>query len=183
MSISVGLLEVGSLSRGIQIADGCLKTADITLTIRTTCPGKMFLILSGEISAVKSAVEQAQETSAQSITGSILLGNIHPDVLPALSGVSDLPPEERAAMGIIETFSVIAALHAADTAAKAAQIRIIDIRPAYGLGGKGLVIFTGSVGDVQTALEHVIALLKEEGDLLDAVAIPAPHAHLWEQLA
>jgi len=65
MSISVGLLEVGSLSRGIQIADGCLKTADITLTIRTTCPGKMFLILSGEISAVQSAIEQAKETSFQ----------------------------------------------------------------------------------------------------------------------
>ncbi|CEP66533.1 Polyhedral organelle shell protein PduT [Moorella glycerini] len=180
MGIAVGLIELKSLARGLMVADSCLKAAPVDLKIRTTCPGKSLIILTGEISAVTSAVEHGVATGGVTVVNSLILGNLHPGVLPALSGVATATP--KSAMGVLETFSVTAAIKAADTAAKAAIVELLDIRPAYGLGGKGVVILTGSVGAVQAAVNAATPPLKEEGELVDAVVIPSPHPELWEQL-
>ncbi|MGI9860370.1 BMC domain-containing protein [Moorella naiadis] len=181
MGIALGLIELKSLARGLQVADSCLKAAPVTVKIRTTCPGKSLIAVSGEISAVQSAVAHGVTSGGVTVIASLVLGNLHPGVWPALAGV--VPGETKGALGVIETFSVTAAIKAADTAAKAAIIELRDIRPAYGLGGKGVVILTGSVGAVQAAVDAATLPLKEEGELVDAVVIPSPHPEVWEQLA
>lgn len=180
MGMAIGLLELKSLARGLMVADSCFKAAPVDVKIRTTCPGKSLIVISGEISAVQSAVEHGAATGGVTVIGSLVLGNLHPGVLPALAGVTGA--KSRGALGIVETFSVAGAIRAADTAAKAASIELLDIRPAYGMGGKGIVILTGSVGAVQAAVDVAVIPLKDEGDLVDAVVIPAPHPELWEQL-
>ncbi|APC09189.1 BMC domain-containing protein [Neomoorella thermoacetica] len=180
MGIAIGLIELKSLARGLMVADSCLKAAPVTVKIRTTCPGKSLIILSGEISAVNGAVEHGVTTGGITVVSSLILGNLHPGVLPALAGV--VAVTSKGALGVLETFSVTAAIKAADTAAKAAVVELLDIRPAYGLGGKGVVILTGSVGAVQAAVNAATLPLKEEGELVDAVVIPSPHPEVWNQL-
>ncbi|QGP93254.1 BMC domain protein [Neomoorella glycerini] len=181
MGIAIGLIELKSLARGVMVADGCLKAAPVSVKIRTTCPGKSLIILSGEISAVNSAVEYGLNNGGITVISSLVLGNIHLGVLPALVGIAEVTT--KGALGVIETFSVTAAIKAADTAAKAAVVELLDIRPAYGLGGKGVVILTGGVGAVKAAVNAATLPLKEEGELVDAVVIPSPHPELWDQLA
>jgi microcompartment protein CcmL/EutN len=57
MGIAVGIIELRSMARSFLVADRCMKTAPVDLQIRITCPGKSLLMMSGEISAVQSAVE------------------------------------------------------------------------------------------------------------------------------
>lgn len=180
VSLAVGLMEIKSLARGMLVADSCLKVAPVSLRVRTTCPGKSLLIINGEISAVQSAVEHGVAVGGDTVIASLVLGNIHPGVLLALAGTVTV--EGPGALGIIETFSVIACIRAADTAAKAAGVELLDVRPAFGLGGKGLVLLTGSVGAVQAAVEAALIGIKEEGELVDAAVIPSPHPELWDQL-
>lgn len=180
MGVALGLIELKSLARGLLVADSCLKAAPVTVKIRITCPGKSLIAISGEISAVQSAVAYGVTTGGVTVITSLVLGNLHPGVWPALAGV--VSGETKGALGVIETFSVAGAIRAADTAAKAAQVELRDIRPAYGLGGKGIVTFTGSVGAVQAAVDAAVIPLKAEGDLADAVVIPAPHPELGAQL-
>ncbi|MBE3581989.1 MAG: BMC domain-containing protein [Thermoanaerobacteraceae bacterium] len=180
MGVAIGLIEVKSIARGLMVADGCLKAAPVEVKIRTTCPGKSLIVISGEIGAVASAVEHGVKIGGVTVVDSLILGNLHPDVLTALAGAA--PGVAAGALGVLETFSVTAAIRAADTAAKAAVVQLLDIRPAFGLGGKGVVLIGGGVAAVQAAVEAASRPLKEEGELVDAVVIPAPHPGVWEQL-
>ena len=51
------------------------------------------------------------------------------------------------------------------------------------MGGKGLVIITGDVGDVTASVEAGAAYAKEQGLFCNSAVIPAPHKELWEQLS
>ncbi|HBT46841.1 MAG TPA: propanediol utilization protein [Peptococcaceae bacterium] len=181
MGVAIGLIEVKSLARGLMVADGCLKAASVEVKIRTTCPGKCLIVVSGEIGGVTSALEHGLKIGGVTVIDSLVLGNLHPNVLTALAGAGSGPG--KGALGVLETFSVTAAIRAADTAAKAAVVELLDIRPAFGLGGKGVVILSGSVAAVQAAVEAAARPLKEEGELVEAVVIPAPHPGIWEQMA
>jgi microcompartment protein CcmL/EutN len=50
------------------------------------------------------------------------------------------------------------------------------------MGGKGIVLVTGEVGDVTAATEAGGKYAKELGMLHATTVIAAPHAELWEQL-
>ena len=60
--------------------------------------------------------------------------SVHPQVIPALGAVSHV--ETLGALGILETFSMTAALRAADQAVKSADVQLVEIRLGRGLAGK-----------------------------------------------
>ena len=88
-------------------------------------------------------------------------------------------PGEIEAVGVIEYFSVASAIMAADVAVKAANVRLIEIRIGFAIGGKGFVTLTGDVGSVRAA---VAAAAKEEALLVSKTVIPKPSRQLVEKL-
>jgi len=80
---------------------------------------------------------------------------------------------------VIETFSGTAALAAADAAAKAARVTLFRIHVAMALGGKGLVLMTGSVADVRAGVNAGAAEARERGLLVSEVVIPRPAPELF----
>lgn len=176
MQHAVGVIEMKNIAKAYLVADACLKSAAVTLHAKTMCPGKFLMIVSGEISAVKSAVETGCSLARKDVTDFIVLGNIDENVLRGMAGTANV--NEYGALGVIETFTVPAAIKAADMAVKTAQVDVIDIRTAQGLGGKGIIYITGSVGAVQMAVEAVHECIAAEGSLVDAVVIPSPDEEL-----
>jgi microcompartment protein CcmL/EutN len=85
-------------------------------------------------------------------------------------------------VGVIETFSGATAIKAADIAVKTAHVQLYDLRVSRGMGGKGVVILTGAVGDVTAAVDAGAAHAEALGLLNSKSVIPAPHKELWEQL-
>lgn len=69
---------------------------------------------------------------------------------------------------------------AADAAVKAADIRLIEVRVARGMGGKCFVSLTGDVSDVKAAVEAGAKIAAEEGVLINMEVIASPHPDLWE---
>jgi microcompartment protein CcmL/EutN len=63
---------------------------------------------------------------------------------------------------------------AADAAVKAADVDIIEIRCATGLGGKSFLYLTGDVSSVNSAVEAGIDVLRGTGLILSHVVIPSP---------
>ncbi|HRI56996.1 MAG TPA: BMC domain-containing protein, partial [Anaerolineae bacterium] len=86
------------------------------------------------------------------------------------------------ALGIVETASVAAAIQAADAGLKGAQVTLLELRLADGLGGKGLAFFSGAVTDVEAAMAIACEAIAEGGHLLNAVVIPQLHAEMAENL-
>ncbi|MBP5623045.1 MAG: BMC domain-containing protein, partial [Thermoguttaceae bacterium] len=90
-----------------------------------------------------------------------------------------LSPEDVGALGVIETFSAVSALVAADVAGKAANVTLFRLSLAMAMGGKGLLLMTGSLANVEAAVEAAKEALKDRGLLASAVVLPRPEKELF----
>jgi len=177
----IGMLEYKSISAGVESCDAALKAANVSLLYSMpVCAGKYIILFRGEVGDVKSSVETAKEVASELLIDSIVIPNLHEDVFPALTASTELPKVE--AVGVVESFSIAASIIAADAALKAADIRMIEIRIAKGLGGKSFFTFTGEVGAVRESEKVAVEYLKEEGFLVYSMVLPNPHPELAENL-
>ena len=87
-----------------------------------------------------------------------------------------------ASVGVIEVFSLCAAVLAADAAAKAADVRLMEVRLGRGLGGKSFIALTGEIASVQAAIDAARAVEGTAGLMNDSVVIPAPHPDMIRSL-
>jgi microcompartment protein CcmL/EutN len=178
---AVGMLEFTSIAVGMEAADRMVKAASISpVFFKTVCPGKFLACVTGDVAAVAASIDAGRAGAGPQVADWFLLPNIHPDVTAALGGVGqDIPVE---AMGILETYSAASIVAAADAAVKAAGVRLLDIRLAMGIGGKGYAIFTGTVADVEASVEAGAHSAAEAGLLVGKVVIPRPAEAFYRQL-
>lgn len=178
---AVGVIEIKSIAKGIEATDAALKSAGINLiSAHPACPGKFEMILTGTISNVTSAVEHVKERFDEKLVDYSIMGRIDPQVITALFGTQ--PSEKKGSLGIIETFSAASAIKAADIAVKTAKVEIFELRVSRGMGGKGVVLVTGEIGDVSAAVESGSMHAKDQGVFCSSSVIAAPHEALWEQM-
>lgn len=179
---SIGLLELTSIAAGYAVADAVLKSAAVELLLsRSVCSGKYLILCGGETAAVQAAVEVGVEAARGTLIDEFVIPNLHPDVFAAL-GRAAPPPEPKGALGILESFHVAALLRAADAAAKAADVQLVELRVAMAMGGKAFVTLVGDVGAVQAAVAAGKQVIAEAGVLVDAVVIPRPHPDVYREL-
>lgn len=177
---SIGLIELSSIASGFAVTDAMLKAANVELLVaRTICSGKYMVLICGDVAAVQAGVEAGVATGGEAVIDSCIIPNIHPSVPPAITGASVV--EVLDALGVIESFSVASLIEAADTAVKAANIELIEIRLAMALGGKAFVTMTGEVAAVQAAVDAGAGLVAEKGLLVNRVVIPAPRKELLKE--
>lgn len=181
MGTSIGLLEVKSIPVGIETADEMLKAANVQLLVASpTCPGKYVIIISGNVGAVSSSMNTGRQIAGTFLVGHHTINNVHESLPAAILGVTEV--EKISSIGVIETISALAAVQAGDVAAKASNIKMMEIRIARGLGGKGFLIFTGEVSAVRSAVKACITNLADSGEITSHCVIPSPHADLIKQL-
>lgn len=162
MDYAVGVLELRSIARGIEASDAALKSAGIRLiSAQPICPGKFELVITGELAQVNAAMDRVKAGFEENLLDAVLLGRIDPAVVKALLGAQ--PEAKRGALGTIETFTVASVILAADCAVKSADVEILELRTARGMGGKGVVLLTGDVADVTAAVEAGARYAKEPG--------------------
>ena len=100
--IALGMVELNSIPKGIEAADAMLKAADVQLTAaHSVCAGKYIAVVSGEVAAVRAAIDAGTETAAEKLVDSIVIPNVHPQVITAISSCTDV--ENMNAVGIMET--------------------------------------------------------------------------------
>lgn len=181
MGKAIGLVEYRTISSGITACDVLVKTADVEiLQAEVVCPGKYFALIQGSISAVKAAVDAAKKRLADTLIDDFVLGNPHEDIFQAIWGTTVV--DNPCALGILETYSVAAAIKAADTAAKTSEVKLIELRLARGMCGKSFLMLTGEVAAVSAAIEKAKREAGEEGMFLDSSVIAGPDAKLWSKI-
>ncbi|HWQ42542.1 MAG TPA: BMC domain-containing protein [Desulfosporosinus sp.] len=178
---AIGLVELNSIAKGIEAADAMLKAAQVELLeAKPVCPGKYIVMVSGDVAAVQSSVDAGKSIGASAVFDDFILPNVHPQIIKAISCSTQVT--EIKALGIIETFSIASLIVAADTAAKAGQVDLIEIRIGMGIGGKSFVTLTGDVSSVTSSVEAGVVLASERGMLIEKVVIPSPHYNLKQCL-
>lgn len=157
---ALGLLELESIAAGIEVGDAMAKRAPIeVLRAGTVQPGKYLVLVGGDVADVEEAIEAGRALGGLALRDTTFLPNIHPDVVAGLRGARDDVRAE--ALGIIETATVPAVIRAADAGLKGAHVRLLELRLADDLGGKGYLLFGGEVTDVEAAVEIGAAAVDE----------------------
>lgn len=178
---TIGCVELNSVAMGMRTADEMVKAAEVELVVaRPTCPGRYIIIVAGDTGAVTSSVETGCKIGGEMMIDSFVLASVHPDVIPALSGTG--LGVDINALGVIETCTSASCILAADAAAKAAAVNLLEIRFAAGLAGKAFVVMTGDVSSVQASVDAGVAGVGDSGPVLSHVVIPSPSAGLKAQI-
>ncbi len=178
---SIGLIELSSVAAGFLVADTMLKAGNVRLLLsRSICSGKYMVLIGGETAAVQSAVEAGAEAANGCLISHFVAPNVHPDVMTALGRTQAVEP--TGALGVLESFNVATLIEAADAAAKAASVTLLEIRLAMALGGKAFCTMTGDVGSVQSAVAAGRRVISEAGVLVNAVVISRPHPDVYREV-
>jgi microcompartment protein CcmL/EutN len=179
---ALALLEFSSIAAGIEAADAMVKRAPIDI-IRsgTVQPGKYLVLIGGEVADVEESLVVGREVGGDAAVDLVYLPQVHPEVVASIAG--ERVPDVTDALGIVETATVAAAIHAADAGIKGAAVRLVEVRLADGLGGKGIVLFSGLVADVEAAVEIGVGVLERSELLVRKVVIPKLHPEMWENVA
>lgn len=178
---AIGLVEFTSIAQGIAATDAMAKASNVEILVaKSICPGKYIVMIGGDVAAVTQSVNAGSELNPDVVVDSFVIPNVHPSVLPAISGGTHI--EKVAAISVIETYSVCATIEATDAAVKAASVEPIRMHLAFGIGGKSYVILTGEVADVIAATDAGAAIASDKGFLVSKVVIPRPTQQLIDQL-
>jgi len=179
--VAVAAIETSSIAQGALVADALVKTAEVELLQASpVSPGKFWVLIGGEVAAVRASFARGLEVAADTLLDSLLIPQLHDGVIPALSGLATF--DDHDALGVIETLTAAAAIVAADCAAKAAAVTLRDLRLANGLGGKGVLYLTGDVSNVTAAVEAGRAEAQKRGLLARSVIIPRLHRQMKQRM-
>ena len=178
MGRAIGMVELSSIARGIETSDSMLKAAQVELLRSVTvCPGKYMVIVGGDTGAVRASLEAGKAAGGEFVVDTLLIPSVHEQVFPAISGTVEVTDPQ--AVGVIEYYSIASAIEAADAAAKAAQITLIEVRLIRVVAAKGFVVLTGDVGAVRAAIDAA----KQVSELyVESTVIPRPAPQLLESL-
>ncbi len=181
MREAIGLIETVSIAIGISVTDEMAKTADVEVLESTAiCPGKYMVLIAGDVSSVESSLKRGVETGGDMVVDTLFIPHVHPQIFPAILGATEI--ENLRALGVVETFTVASSVLAADAAAKAAGVTLLEIRLAKGLGGKGFFTMTGEVFEVEAAMDAALMVARSGGNLVRSVVIPSPHEKLGRSI-
>ncbi len=178
---ALALIELDSISAGIATGDAMAKRAPIdVLRAGTVHPGKYLVLVGGTVGDVEEALAAGREAGASAILDVVFLPNAHPELIAAIGGSCREAAGE--ALGVIETTTVAAIIEAADAGLKGARVRLVELRLADDLGGKGYLLFDGPVSEVEAAVEIGAGRIAGSPGLAARV-IPQLHAEMAANLA
>ncbi len=179
----IGMLELGSVARGVEVADAVLKEAAVELLFATPVhPGKYVVLFTGAVADVRASARRGVELAGSDLVDQLLIPNVNEQIVPMLKRRGGRINGQLDALGIVETATVSAAIVAADVALKTASVDLIDLRIANGLGGKSFFVLTGEVSDIRSAISAGAGNAAAAGLLTREVVIPRPHPELTQHL-
>jgi len=177
---TLGMLEFRSIAKGIEIADVVLKAAEVELIeCKTICPGKYIIFISGEVGAVKEALDKGKEQSQEFLISSFLLPSVHEDIVIALKNKIRIQP--MGAIGIVETTNVTSGIFILDKALKSAEVKLFKLMLGMAIGGKSYFVIYGDVSSVKEAVKEALNA-SEKKNIVYSIVIPSPSKELINSL-
>ena len=149
---ALAVIELASIARGVSVVDALVKRAKVRLLMADpVTPGKLVIIFAGPVAEVEESLLAAREAAGGEELDTLLLPGVH-EVLPAALQKVDAPPI-NGSIGVLELSTVASTLLATDALLKAADVELVALHLARGIGGKGYVAFTGEQHSVEAALD------------------------------
>lgn len=179
-NISIGLVELSSIAKGVETLDAMRKTAEINIeSAYAIAKGKYVIFVSGSQAEVESSISKAAEIAGKELISRYVIRNVHKGVLEGLN--KKVKIENLEALGMVETKEALSAVFAADAALKAAYVKIAEIKTGSGIGGKGYFTVYGEPAAVRTAVSAAVKAVGEN-EIINRIVIPKAHPDMLKVL-
>ena len=180
-SPALGVVELGSIARGVQVADSLVKRAPCTLLVsRPVSGGKHVVMFRGPVAEVEesmaAAIDRAGTRLIDSLELPLVADGVWPQLHPALAGhvrSSRWQAVAGESVAVVELATVCASIAAADASAKVAEVALREMRLAVGIAGKGFFTMSGELGDIESAAERSRVVAGDRLVELEIIAAPA----------
>src|SRR6187455_1717898 len=129
LDICIGLLELCSVARGVEVADAVLKEARVELLFSTPVqPGKYVMLFTGSVADVRASATRGAALAGADLVDQVVIPQVHEQIVPMLRRKGGRINGTLDAIGVIETTTVAATIAAADIALKTATVDLVDLR-------------------------------------------------------
>lgn len=171
MNKSIGSIEFRSIAKGIEVSNEMVKKAYVDiLYLKSICPGKFIIIISGDTGEVNTAVDYGISMSEGFIVDSFVINSVHDSIISALKNkYEDI--SEVSCIGVMETSKVCAGLKALDKTLKNSDTTIIKLQLSFAIGGKLVYIVCGNLSSVNYGIDEGKKELKDK-EIIQASIIP-----------
>ncbi|MCH7845710.1 MAG: BMC domain-containing protein [Acidobacteria bacterium] len=181
---AIAVVEVDSIAVGILTGDAMVKASPLgSIYTGTVHPGRYVIVVSGDTASVEVAVDTGTSVAGDSLVDLVFLPDVHPLVVDAIISDADLADCRGDALGVVETVTIAAVIDAADAGVKAAAVDVPAVRLADGLGGKGYVLFSGDLAEVEAAVDAAVSRGERTDAELRHVIIAQLHDEIRDNLA
>ncbi len=154
---AVAMLQVTDVPLGLRALDALLKEAPVeVLATGTVQCGHYLIAFGGQLEATLRSFDRALEVAGDAVHDSVLLPDAESRIVPAFRDGVVRPPSGGDALGVVQSAACPVILGAVDMALKGAEVDLLELRVADGLGGKALATLWGKVHDVEAAMELVL---------------------------
>ena len=179
---ALALVELNSIAAGARTADAMVKKARVEiLRVGTIHRGKYLILIEGSVGAVEESFAEGLRVGGESVVDKVFLPEVDRTVRDALLGNRQTGTYD--ALGVVETANVAAVIEAADGGVKGADVKVMEVRLGDGMGGKGLVFFTGKVHDVEAAVDIAVKRIRNRQTWVQHTVIPILHEDMARQVA
>lgn len=152
---AVAMLEIADVPSGLAALDALAKEASVfVISAGTVQCGHWLIAFAGDVEPVEMSFARGVDVAGGALLDSVLLPYAEPRILPALRDGAPRRPGAGDSLGVLQTGSSPTLLRAVDAALKGAEVALLELRIAEGLGGRGLAMLWGLLHDVEAAAEH-----------------------------
>ncbi|NOZ09367.1 MAG: BMC domain-containing protein [FCB group bacterium] len=178
---AIALLEFAHIPAGIYAGDAMVKKAPVTvLRSGTVHNGKYIVMVGGSVASVEESYNEGLACGKGFVLDKLFLPDVHPQVHAAILGTRQTV--EKESLAIIETETLSAAVKAADRSLKGTAVRLVELRLADDIGGKGLAIFSGRLEEINAAVELAKSAVDPPSLWLNDTLIPRLSAEMLRQI-
>lgn len=166
----IGILELISIVRGMELGDVMLKSVNVQfLFCRIFCFGKFLLMFGGDVGVVQQVIVVGIVCVGEMLVDSLVLVNIYFSVLLVISGFNVVGQWQ--VVGIVEIWSVVVCISVVDCVVKVVNVILVWVYMVFGIGGKCYMVVVGDIVDVDNVVMVVSDSVGEKGLLVYWVVI------------
>ncbi len=183
MGIAIGVAEFKSIAYGLEMLDKMTKTASVDIVQnRTICIGKFLVTISGDVADVQASINSVKEENNDLLILAEVIPSIMDGVIEKINASIDR--KDVQSVGVVEARNLSVGMLCANKIKKTAQVELLKVNMNLGLGGKSVIVFTGDIASVESAIDATKDLLMSEGlerDLIATAAIASPSRDFIEK--
>lgn len=155
------MLDIDDIPRGWLALDRLVKEADVEVYSSGTVQAGRFLVLfGGEIEPTQIAMERATDAAGDALRDAVLLPYAERRIAPAIIGAQMRWPAPGDTLAVFQHDTSPTLLLAVDKALKGAEVDLVQLRIAEGLGGRAVATLWGETHDIDAARELAEGALK-----------------------